>query len=57
MAQELDLSKMDRRLVDRLVRRGELGEKELDKFLKQLPDLADEAAQVEAKLEPLEAKS
>jgi len=56
LAQDLDLSKMDRRLVDRLVRRGELGEKELDKFLKSLPDLADEAAQVEAKLEPLEAK-
>ena len=57
MAQELDLKNMDRRLVDRMVRRGEISEKELEKVLKQLPDLANEAAPVEAKLERLDTQS
>ncbi|MBS2029827.1 MAG: hypothetical protein JST54_18140 [Deltaproteobacteria bacterium] len=51
MAQELDLKTMDRRLVDRLVRRGEVSEKELEKTLKQLPDVAEEGASFESKLE------
>jgi len=51
MAQELDLKTMDRRLVDRLVRRGEVSEKELEKTLKQLPDVAEEGAAFESKLE------
>jgi len=51
MAQELDLTRMDRRLVDRLVRRGEVSEKELEKALKQLPDTAAEGVAMDAKLE------
>ena len=48
---EFDLKSMDRRLVDRLVRRGEVSEKELEKLLKQLPDVAEEGAPFESKLE------
>ncbi len=56
MAQELDLKTMDRRLVDRLVRRGEVSEKELEKTLKQLPDVAEEGAAFESKLEDLDSQ-
>lgn len=51
MAQEIDIRNMDRRILDRLVRRGEISEKDVEKTLKQLPDAAEEAAEVESKLE------
>jgi hypothetical protein len=57
MAQELDLKTMDRRLVDRLVRRGEISEKDLEKALKQLPDQTEEAEAVQAKFERDAAQS
>ena len=54
MAAELDLKNMDRRLVDRLVRRGEISEKEVEKTLKQLPDQAEEAEAFQVKFESVE---
>ncbi len=51
MAEEIDLKNADRRLVARMVRRGSVGEKELEKALKTLPDLADKAAAVETAFE------
>ncbi len=42
---------IDRRTADRYIKRGELTEKDLEKHLKSLPDLAEEAAPVEAHLE------
>lgn len=56
MPQELDIRNMDRRILDRLVRRGEVSEKEVEKVLKQLPDAAEEAAEVDSKLEPVEGQ-
>ena len=49
--QELDYRSMDRRILDRLVRRGEVSEKDVEKALKQLPDAAEEAAPVEVKMD------
>jgi hypothetical protein len=51
MAQEFDPKLVDRRIVERYIRRGELTEKDLEKALKTLPDMAAEAVPVESKLE------
>lgn len=51
MSAELDLSKLDRRTVDRLIRTGQLDEKAWEKHVKGLPDVADKSAPVEAVLE------
>jgi hypothetical protein len=42
---------IDKRVVHRYVRKGIVDEKEYDKHLKNLPDLADKAAPVEASIE------
>jgi hypothetical protein len=42
---------LDRRVSERYVKRGELAEKDLEKHLKALPDLADEAVPFESKFE------
>jgi hypothetical protein len=52
---ELDLKKLDKRLVQRYLRKGLLDTKEYDAYLKSLPDVADQAASVEAAFEPSEA--
>ena len=36
---DLDLKNLDRRVAARMVRKGQLSEKELEKALKQLPDV------------------
>jgi hypothetical protein len=51
MAQDLDLKTLDRRVIDRLLKRGELHDKDVEKFLKQQPDLTEEALSVESKFE------
>jgi hypothetical protein len=50
MAEEIDLKEVDRRLVARMIRKGEVSEREVEKALKQLPDVADKAAPVDTKL-------
>jgi hypothetical protein len=50
MAEEIDLKEVDRRLVARMVRKGDVSEREVEKALKQLPDVADKAAPVDTKL-------
>jgi hypothetical protein len=52
MAEEIDPKTIDRRLVTRMIRKGELSEREVEKSLKQLPDVADKAAPVDTRLEP-----
>jgi hypothetical protein len=54
MAEEIDLRDIDRRLVPRMIRKGELSEREVEKALKQLPDVAANAAPVDTELEPHE---
>jgi len=51
MADEIDLKEVDRRLVARMVRKGDVSEREVEKALKQLPDVADKAALVDTKLD------
>ncbi|HEY6005707.1 MAG TPA: hypothetical protein VIV57_22695 [Anaeromyxobacter sp.] len=42
---------LDKRVVHRYVRKGTVDEKEYEKHIKNLPDLADRAAPVEASIE------
>ncbi len=42
---------VDKRVAQRYVRKGKLDEKDYEKHLKGLPDLADQAVPVEASLE------
>jgi hypothetical protein len=53
MATDIDLTQLDRRLVERLVKKGQLSDKEWDKYLKTLPDLADQAEAMETRFESL----
>jgi hypothetical protein len=52
MSDALDLKKLDNRLVQRYLRKGLLDQREYDTYLKTLPDLAEQAASVEASFEP-----
>ncbi|MBI5548130.1 MAG: hypothetical protein HY901_29975 [Deltaproteobacteria bacterium] len=40
-------------MASRFIKKGLLAEKEFERHLKSLPDLADKAAQVEATIEPM----
>jgi hypothetical protein len=51
MADAPDLKLFDKRVAHRYVRKGRLDEKEWDKHLKSLPDLADQAVPVESDLD------
>jgi hypothetical protein len=44
---ELSTKYLDRRVVERYIKKGLLEEKEYARLLKALPDLADKAAKVE----------
>jgi hypothetical protein len=45
---------IDKRVVARYLRKGNLDEKEYERMLKALPDLADQAVPVESEFEPAE---
>jgi hypothetical protein len=47
MADTLDARLIDRRTWDRYLRNGELDEKEYERYLKNLPDVADKATTVQ----------
>jgi hypothetical protein len=51
MADSPDNKLVDRRVAHRYVRKGIVDEKEYDRYLKSLPDLADQAQPVEASLD------
>jgi hypothetical protein len=51
MADPHENKTIDKRVVHRYVRKGIVDEKEYDKHLKNLPDLAEQAAPVEASIE------
>lgn len=50
MADLFENKLVDKRVALRYVRKGKLDEKEYDKYLKSLPDLADQAMPVEASM-------
>lgn len=49
--EKIDPKLLDKRVAQRYVKKGVLDEKEWDKHVKSLPDLADRAMPVEADLE------
>ena len=51
MAEQPENKLVDKRVAQRYVRKGVLDEKDYDKHIKGLPDLADQAAPVEASIE------
>jgi hypothetical protein len=51
MADETDRKLLDKRVAQRYLRKGVLDEKDYEKHLKGLPDLADQAVPVESDLE------
>lgn len=57
MADSIDPKLLDKRIVQRFIKKGMLPEKEFERHLKSLPDLADKAATVEATIEPMHVGS
>ncbi len=51
MADPLENKNVDKRVVHRYVKKGVVDDKDYEKHLKSLPDLADRAAPVEASIE------
>lgn len=51
MADPIETKLIDKRVAHRYVRKGILDEKEYEKHMKSLPDLADQALTVEASME------
>ncbi len=52
MADDIDRRLVDKRVAQRYVKKGVLDEKEYEKYVKSLPDLADKAVPIESDLEP-----
>ena len=51
MADQPENKLVDKRVAHRYVKKGVVDEKDYDKYMKSLPDLADQAATVEASIE------
>lgn len=51
MSTKIDLSTLDRRLAERLIRKGELAQTEWDKHLETLGDIAEKAEPISTELE------
>jgi hypothetical protein len=49
---EIDPRFLDRRVVERYLKRGQLDEKEYQKHLKSLPDSGENASKIETDFEP-----
>jgi len=47
MAENIDMSKLDKRTAERYVRSGLLDEKAYERYLKSLPDLAEKSTVIE----------
>ena len=54
MADPIETKLIDKRVAQRYVRKGVLDEKDLEKYLKSLPDVADQAVPVESEVEHVE---
>jgi hypothetical protein len=55
MADQFENKQIDKRVVHRYLKKGLVDDKEFDRLLKSLPDLAEQAMPVEASMEPEEA--
>lgn len=54
MADQPENRTVDKRVAHRYLRKGIVDEKEYEKYVKSLPDLAEQAVPVEASIEPEE---
>jgi hypothetical protein len=54
MPDTIDNKIIDKRVARRYVRKGVLDEKDFEKYLKSLPDVADQAVPVESEVEHVE---
>jgi hypothetical protein len=54
MADTLENKIIDKRVARRYVRKGLLDEKDFERYLKALPDVADQAVPVESEVEHVE---
>ena len=53
MADTIDPKLLDKRVAQRFIKKGQLSEKDYERHIKSLPDLAERAAAVEATIEPM----
>ena len=51
MADPIENRHVDKRVAQRYVRRGVVDEKDFERYLKSLPDLAEQAMPIEASME------
>jgi len=49
---EIDFRHLDRRVVERYIKKGLVDEKEYQRYLKSLPDLAEKSSKVDTEFEP-----
>ena len=54
MADTLENKLVDVRVARRYIRKGQLDEKDFERYLKSLPDVADQAVPVESEVEHVE---
>ena len=53
MADAIDPKLLDKRVAGRFIKRGLLNEKDYERHLKSPPDLSEQAAPIEATIEPM----
>jgi len=54
MAETLENKLIDQRVAQRYIRKGQLDAKEYERYLKSLPDVANQAVPVESEVEHVE---
>ena len=56
MADTIENKLVDKRVAQRYIRKGLLDEKDYEQYLKRLPDVADQAVDVESEIEHVETE-
>jgi hypothetical protein len=56
MADTIENKLVDKRVAQRYIRKGLLDEKDFEQYLKRLPDVADQAVDVESEIEHVETE-
>jgi hypothetical protein len=56
MADTLENKLVDKRVAQRYIRKGLLEEKDFEQYLKRLPDVSDQAVEVESEIEHVETE-
>lgn len=54
MTEKIDIRHIDRRTIERYIKRGAIDKKDYEKYVKALPDLAEQAEKVDIELEAVE---